>query len=106
MLCKTVEDKVLMLLANLYEIVPGTTDLRQATLKIQVNESIVHDDYSSETYNYDIAVLKADSGGALEQDGTLIGIVSWGQGCGEPDYPGVYTRVSYLRSWIRTNTGI
>ncbi|KAJ8976748.1 hypothetical protein NQ317_004300 [Molorchus minor] len=49
---------------------------------------------------------QGDSGGAVELDGTLIGIVSWGVGCGVVDYPGVYTRVSYFRSWIRENAGI
>ena len=28
-----------------------------------------------------------------------VGIVSWGIGCGS-DLPGVYTSITYLRSWI------
>nr|ACO15586.1 Anionic trypsin precursor [Caligus clemensi] len=44
---------------------------------------------------------QGDSGGPLTQDDTLIGIVSWGNGCADPEFPGVYTKVSKYVDWIR-----
>lgn len=48
---------------------------------------------------------QGDSGGPLvvpDDDGAwrLAGIVSWGAACGEPEAPGIYTRVSYVHGWI------
>ncbi|XP_072398605.1 trypsin-1-like [Diabrotica undecimpunctata] len=53
-----------------------------------------------------VDTCQADSGGPLELNGTLIGIVSWGRGCGEADYPGVYTHVARFRSWIKQHAGV
>ncbi|MGW1511900.1 S1 family serine peptidase [Streptomyces sp. NPDC002394] len=37
---------------------------------------------------------QGDSGGPLVAKGLLVGLVSWGSGCGQAENPGVYTRVS------------
>jgi len=48
-----------------------------------------------------------DSGGPLivaanaDQGYVQVGIVSWGPQCGNPLYPGVYTRVSSFSDWIK-----
>ncbi|MFF0820328.1 S1 family peptidase [Micromonospora haikouensis] len=48
---------------------------------------------------------QGDSGGPMfRRDATnawiQVGIVSWGEGCARPNYPGVYTQVSYFASAI------
>ncbi|XP_014370772.2 trypsin-1 [Papilio machaon] len=43
---------------------------------------------------------QGDSGGPLVVNNTLVGVVSWGEGCADMSYPGVYTRVSEYNSWI------
>ncbi|MCX4965305.1 serine protease [Streptomyces sp. NBC_00654] len=42
---------------------------------------------------------QGDSGGPLVARGRLVGLVSWGSGCGRADSPGVYTRVSAAMRW-------
>ncbi|PNF43456.1 hypothetical protein B7P43_G11490 [Cryptotermes secundus] len=49
---------------------------------------------------------QGDSGGPLVSRRVLIGVVSWGIGCGLGRFPGVYTRVSVLRDWIANTTGL
>ncbi|CAH2299710.1 hepatocyte growth factor activator [Pelobates cultripes] len=51
---------------------------------------------------------QGDSGGGLtcERDkiSYLYGIISWGDGCGRTNKPGVYTRVSNYVDWIKQKT--
>lgn len=53
---------------------------------------------------------QGDSGGPLfttDSNNTLVltGIVSWGDGCGEVNFPGVYTKLQNYYSWITSYTG-
>jgi len=46
---------------------------------------------------------QGDSGGPFMCGSGLDGIVSWGYGCAQPGFPGVYTQTSYFVSWINAN---
>nr|XP_038947607.1 transmembrane protease serine 11G isoform X1 [Rattus norvegicus] len=54
---------------------------------------------------------EGDSGGPLvisdnRNKWYLLGIVSWGIDCGKENKPGIYTRVTHYRNWIKSKTNI
>lgn len=45
---------------------------------------------------------QGDSGGPiLNQDGVQVGVTSWGNGCAQAGFPGVYARVSAVNDWLQ-----
>lgn len=58
---------------------------------------------ASNANDYEVDSCQGDSGGPLMCEGKVVGIVSFGTGCGEPESAGVYTDVYYFRDWIGRN---
>ncbi|KAK7831855.1 hypothetical protein U0070_016485 [Myodes glareolus] len=97
------------------------TDLRQGQVRIISNEvcnepaayggSVLPGMLCAGVPSGAVDACQGDSGGPLVQEDTrrlwfVVGIVSWGYQCGQPNKPGVYTRVTTYRDWIRQQTGI
>lgn len=89
-------------------------DMKEVDLKIKTihdtkyNSNLVCSDVFLAGDERDGIILDSctgDSGGPcmkkIKDHWVLVGIVSWGSGCGEAKFPGVYTKVLSYHNWIR-----
>ncbi|MFI9804510.1 S1 family peptidase [Streptomyces sp. NPDC052301] len=81
----------------------SSNQLRTATVPV-VSDTGCRSSYGSDYVQSDMVcagytsggvdTCQGDSGGPLIIGGVLAGITSWGEGCAEAGYPGVYTRLT------------
>ncbi|WP_393076612.1 S1 family peptidase [Streptomyces sp. LN704] len=89
----------------------SSNQLRTATVPI-VSDSSCRSSYGSDYVASDMVcagytnggtdTCQGDSGGPLLIGGVLAGITSWGNGCAEAGYPGVYTRLTTFSNLMKT----
>ncbi|MEU6067768.1 serine protease [Streptomyces sp. NPDC047082] len=87
----------------------SSNQLRTATVPI-VADSSCRGSYGSDFVQTDMVcagytsggvdTCQGDSGGPLLIGGVLAGITSWGEGCAEAGYPGVYTRLTTFSNLV------
>ncbi|XP_077136174.1 hepatocyte growth factor activator serine protease [Ranitomeya variabilis] len=86
-------------------IVPIVSDNKCSSPEVYGSE-ISDNMFCAGYFDCDVDACQGDSGGPLacQQDkiSYLSGIVSWGDGCGRVNKPGVYTKVSNYVQWINS----
>lgn len=94
----------------------GSANLLEATMDV-VSNTNCENQYGSGSITNDMLCAardgkdscQGDSGGPLIMKGSdslsdvQVGVVSWGIGCADPNYPGVYARISHFYDWIIAN---
>ncbi|XP_013805990.2 suppressor of tumorigenicity 14 protein isoform X2 [Apteryx mantelli] len=97
----------------------GATILQKAEIRL-INQTMCNELLSGQLTSRMMCVgflsggvdaCQGDSGGPLvsvEASGRmfLAGVVSWGDGCAQRRKPGVYTRLTKLRQWLKEQTGL
>jgi Trypsin len=99
----------------------GLTDPNDFGMTSNLNENVVYavpDDecelaYRSQGYDSEYMMCaghprggadtcQGDSGGPMvdKESQTIVGVTSWGEGCGDINFPGVYAQVDPMADWI------
>ncbi|KAI9558312.1 hypothetical protein GHT06_015065 [Daphnia sinensis] len=78
----------------------SVTVLTNEACNLQYNNTITSNMVCASAPGKD--ACQGDSGGPLLVKGVQIGITSFGEGCADPRFAGVYTRVTRYLTWIQT----
>lgn len=54
--------------------------------------------------NYSFCLFTGDSGGGFVSSRILYGIISSGNGCAKPGFPGIYTNVFAVKDFVIMNS--
>nr|CAD7568901.1 unnamed protein product [Timema californicum] len=117
---KTLSDDIALIKSRFYG--ESSPILLDVTLDILDNDNCSKEPFFEKLEDFDFGISEGmictetlgkdttagDSGGPLllkkGKDSTLIGVVSFGEGSGDPGDPGVYTNVVYYKRWIYLET--
>ncbi|KAH9644581.1 hypothetical protein HF086_009156 [Spodoptera exigua] len=92
----------------------GSEQLRHVQVVV-INQNTCRNQYANTVFSINDNMLcsgwpsggrdqcQGDSGGPLYHNGIVVGVCSFGFGCGDPKYSGVNARVSRYSSWIAAN---
>uniref|UniRef100_A0A8D1XJ39 Complement factor I n=1 Tax=Sus scrofa TaxID=9823 RepID=A0A8D1XJ39_PIG len=95
---------------KVYSLKWGEVHLISNCSKFYLNRFFEKEMVCAGTDDGSIDACKGDSGGPLvctdANNMTYVwGVVSWGENCGKPEFPGVYTKVANYFDWISLHVG-
>ena len=81
-----------------------TMSNRRCEILYEDNGSVTDSMLCAKSYSGGDACYGDSGGPFVNKEDELIGVVSWGKSCAQPQWPGVYSRVSTALDWIYDNT--